>query len=87
MEGVYYIDKYTHKELRHANLQTLGYEVILLPIVLGVTIAIYKASVTALNVLGIERDKAKKSLKELHLHAMMTHHTIINLRKSLRTPR
>ena len=82
-----YTDKYTRKELQHAKLQTLlkqqGYEVILLPLVLGVTGAIYKTNVTALNSLGIERDKAKKLLKELHLHAVLTHHTIIKLRKKL----
>ena len=56
---------------------------ILLPFVLGVTSAIYTTNVTALNTPGIERDKAKKLLKELHLHAVMTHHTIIRLRRKL----
>ena len=82
-----YMDKLLRKELQHKQLQESlkqrGFEVILLPIVLGVTGTIYKTNIAALSALGIEQDKAKKLLKELHLHAVISHHTIIKLRRKL----
>ena len=82
-----YTDKYKRKELQHQQLQNLliqkGCDVTLMPTVLGVTGAVYKTNVTALSALGIDSNKAKKLLKELHLHAVLTHHTIIKLRRKL----
>ena len=82
-----YSDKYRRKETQHEHLQTLlqarGFEIILLPIILGFTGAIYKTTVSALSALGIEKAQAKKLLYDLHAHAIQTHHTIIKLRRKL----
>ncbi|KAL3155506.1 hypothetical protein ABBQ38_15503 [Trebouxia sp. C0009 RCD-2024] len=82
-----YSDKYRRKETQHEHLQTLlqarGFEVILLPIILGFTGAIYKTTMSALSALGIEKAQAKKLLYDLHAHAIQTHHTIIKLRRKL----
>ncbi|KAL3154986.1 hypothetical protein ABBQ38_15507 [Trebouxia sp. C0009 RCD-2024] len=82
-----YSDKYRRKEEQHKHLQTLlqarGFEVTLLPVILGFTGAIYKTTVSALPALGIEKAPAKKLLYDLHAHAVQTHHTIIKLRRKL----
>lgn len=82
-----YSDKFRRKETQHEHLQTLlqarGFEVILLPVILGFTGAIYKTTVSAVAALCIERAQAKKLLYDLHAHAIQTHHTIIKLRRKL----
>ena len=82
-----YGDKYERKETQHAHLQTLlqacGFEVILLPIILGFTGAIQKTTVLALPALGIEKTQAKTLLYDLHADAVQTHHTTIKLRRKL----
>ena len=82
-----YSDSYRCKGTQHEHLQTLlqarGFEVILLPVILGFTGAIYKTTVSALPTLGIEKAQAKKLLYDLHAHAVQTHHTIIKLRRKL----
>ena len=82
-----YSDKYRRKEIQHEHLKTLlqarGFEVILLPIILGFTRAIYNTTVSALPALGIENTQAKKLLYDLHAHAVQTHHTTIKLRRKL----
>ena len=81
-----YSDKHRRKEEQHEHLQTLlqarGFEVILLPVILGFTGAIYKMTLSALPALGIEKAQAKKLPYDLHAHAVQTHHTIINLRRN-----
>ena len=80
-----YSDKYRRKETQHEHLQTLlqarGFEVILLPVILGFTGAIYKTTVLALPALGIEKAQTKQLLYDLHAHAVQTQH--IKLRRKL----
>ena len=82
-----YNDKYRRKETQHKHLLTLlqarRFEVILLPVILGFTGAIYKTTVSALPALGIEKAQTKKLLYDLHAHAVQTHHSIIKSRRKL----
>lgn len=83
-----YSDKYRRKETQHEHFQTLlqarAVEVILLPVVLGFTGAIYEPIVSALwlPALGIEKAQAKKPPYDLQARAIQTHHTIIKLRRN-----
>ena len=74
-----YSDKHRRKETQHEHLQTLlqarGFEVTLLPLILGFTGAIWIKTVSALAVLGIEKAQAQNPLCYLHAHAVQTHHT------------
>jgi len=60
-----------------------GFEVTLLPVILGFTEAVYLTNVSALPALGIEKAQAKKLLYDLHAHAVQMHHTTIKLRRKL----
>ena len=82
-----YTDKYKRKETQHIQLQEIlkirGFDVQVLPIILGFSGAIYRSNVTALSILGVERPKAKKLLLKLHAHAVQAQHAIIQLRRRL----
>ena len=82
-----YTDKYKRKETQHIQLQEIlkirGFDVQVLPIILGFSGAIYRSNVTALSILGVEHPKAKKLLLKLHAHAVQAQHAIIQLRRRL----
>ena len=83
-----HLDKYTRKEVQHDQLQEVlkrrGFDVEVLPIIVGFTGTIYRITLTALSELGIDKPQAKKLLHELRIHAVQTHHhTIVKLKRKL----
>ena len=87
VEGGYCADtkyekKKQHKTLHHM-LQSYGYDVIMLPIILGFSGTIYKSTLECMHKLGVEKMRSTKLLSALHLHAITSLHSTVKLRRRL----
>ena len=82
-----YVDKLHEKQQQHqrleASLRAYGYDVSVLPIMLGFYGTIPNSAVEAVHTLGIERKRANKLLLALHTHAITTLHATVTLRRKL----
>jgi hypothetical protein len=71
-----------HSQLQ-AALQSYGYDVTLIPMVLGNTGTVYTTNLEGLMQLGMSREKGKKLLAQLHTHAVACTHNIVKSRRFL----
>ena len=82
-----YADKLAEKKQEHAELARLlivqGYDVEILPFILGNGGTIYKSCQDTLSALGISRPCIQKTLQKLHRHAVQTLQTIVTHRRIL----
>ena len=82
-----YEEKLEEKEAQHTALEVAlkeyGYDVTVLPIILGVSGSIYKTTKHALGQLGIEHGPANKLMRKLHEHAIITLGKIVRSRRAL----
>ena len=82
-----YVEKLHEKQQQHqgleASLRAYGYDVSVLPIVLGFYGTISISAVKVAHTLGIERKGAIKLLLALHMHAITTLHAAVRLRRKL----
>ena len=82
-----YEDKLKEKELQHKRLQealsAYGYEVIVVPIILGFYGTIFTTTVQSAQTLGVERARVNRLMNTLHAHAITSLHTIVKLRRKL----
>ena len=84
-----YEDKLKEKELQHKRLQealsAYGYEVIVVPIILGFYGTIFTTTVQSAQTLGVERARVNcpEVMHSLHALAITSLHTIAKLRRKL----
>ena len=82
-----YLGKLAEKESQHAPLcnalQSYGYNVSCLPIVLGNMGCVYNTNTTALKEVGLDANHCKKLLSQLHLHAVTCLQKIVQSRRFL----
>ena len=71
-----------HDELRQL-LHMEGYEPVIMPLILGTTGGIFQTLGLSLETLGVTRDRAITLKKRLHIHSILTMHTIIKARRAL----
>ena len=76
-------EKRTQHSQLQAALQSYGYDVTLIPMVLGNTGTVYTTNLEGLMQLGMSRDKGKKLLGQLHTHAVTCTHNIVKSRRFL----
>ena len=82
-----YEDKLKEKEDQHLILQTAledhGYQVLTLPIILGVSGSHFHTTTQAFKQLGLSHDAAKTLLFKLHEHSITCLHSIVTSRRVL----
>ena len=82
-----YVDKLHEKQEQHkeleASLRAYGYNVSVLPIILGFCGTIPNSVIEAMRALSNETTRANKLLLALHTHAITTLHATVTLRRRL----
>jgi len=86
-----YLDKLTEKKRQHTQLCDMltaeGYDVILLPLILGDEGTLFKCLTHALKELQVQPARQKKLYSKLHLHSIHTLQNLVSQRRYLeRTP-